>query len=353
MSEATILRSVNGPVGTLTINRPQALNALDVETLLAMERELTTLEADPAVRVIVFTGAGDRAFVAGGDIADLDSRQGLAHYLEFAEIVHRVFRRVEICDKPTICAINGWALGGGTELLLATDIRLAADHAKLGLPEITLGLFPGAGGSQRLIRQVSPCKARELMFVGDRITIVDHYLAGAYIVDPFHDAVRSGRRGLLVMRRLAPDRFTETEYYRRHYQATGILDEVGFILRLRHADAVLSLSRIGAVPAFSRRDIARLESAAPLVQALAERHWLERFSPTAGDDQAAAAISHPLLSKRELEIVTLILKGHSSYSIAATLGLSPNTVKVHRRQAYAKLGISSQAELFHLFLSRR
>lgn len=173
MSEPTILRSVNGPVGTLTINRPQALNALDVDTLLAMERELTALETDPAVRVIIFTGAGDRAFIAGGDIADLDSRQGLAHYLEFAEIVHRVFRRVETCDKPTICAINGWALGGGTELLLATDIRLAADHAKLGLPEITLGLFPGAGGSQRLIRQVSPCKARELMFVGDRITAAE------------------------------------------------------------------------------------------------------------------------------------------------------------------------------------
>jgi enoyl-CoA hydratase len=173
MSEPTILRSVNGPVGTLTINRPQALNALDVDTLLSLERELTALEADPTVRVIVFTGAGDRAFVAGGDIADLDSRQGLAHYLEFAETVHRVFRRVEVCDKPTICAINGWALGGGTELLLATDIRLAADSAKLGLPEITLGLFPGAGGSQRLIRQVSPCKARELMFVGDRISAAE------------------------------------------------------------------------------------------------------------------------------------------------------------------------------------
>ena len=173
MSEATILRSVEGPVGTLTVNRPQALNALDVDTLLAMERELTALEADPAVRVIVFTGAGERAFVAGGDIADLDSRRGLAHYLEFAEIVHRVFRRVETCDKPTICAVNGWALGGGTELLLATDIRICADHAKLGLPEITLGLFPGAGGTQRLIRQVSPCKAKELMFLGDRITAAE------------------------------------------------------------------------------------------------------------------------------------------------------------------------------------
>jgi DNA-binding CsgD family transcriptional regulator len=190
--------------------------------------------------------------------------------------------------------------------------------------------------------------------VGDRTTIVDHYLAGAYILDPFYDAVRrEPGAGVLVMRRLAPDRFADTEYYRRHYQATGIADEIGFILKLRHADAVLSLSRIGAVPAFSRRDIARLESAAPLVRALAERHWHARFNPPAEDEKAAATISHPLLSKRELEIVTLILKGHSTYSIAAVLGLSPNTVKVHRRQAYAKLNISSQAELFHLFLSRR
>jgi len=189
--------------------------------------------------------------------------------------------------------------------------------------------------------------------VGDRTTIVEHYLAGAYILDPFYDAVRNPPPGgMLIMRKLAPDRFAETEYYRRHYQATGIVDEIGFVLKLRDADAVLSLSRMGGVPAFSRRDIARLESAAPVVRALAERHWHARLDPAGGGD-AAATISHPLLSKRELEIVTLILKGHSTYSIAATLGLSPNTVKVHRRQAYAKLTISSQAELFHLFLSRR
>ncbi len=192
--------------------------------------------------------------------------------------------------------------------------------------------------------------------IGDRVTIVDHYLDGAYILDPFYDAVRNAKfdGGVLVMRRLAPDRFTETEYFRRHYQATGIVDEIGFILKLPHVDAVLSLSRIGDVPGFSRRDIARLESAAPIVRALAERHWRARFDPPREEEEdAAATISHPLLSKRELEIVTLILKGHSTYSIAATLGLSPNTVKVHRRQAYAKLSISSQAELFHLFLSRR
>lgn len=166
----SILTTVEAGIGLLTINRPKVLNALDAPTLLELETAFGQLEANAEVRAIIITGAGDRAFVAGGDIADLNSRGGLAHYEEFAEIVHRVFRRIEISDKPTIAAVNGFALGGGTELILATDIRVLADTARLGLPEITLGLFPGAGGTQRIIRQIAPCRAKEIMFTGDQIT---------------------------------------------------------------------------------------------------------------------------------------------------------------------------------------
>ncbi len=177
MSERVLVESTDH-IAVLTINRPQALNALDVPTLLELEAAFEQLERDDDVRVIIFTGAGDRAFVAGGDIADLNSRNGLAHYREFAEVVHRVFRRIEICDKPTIAAVNGYALGGGTELILATDIRILADTARLGLPEITLGLFPGAGGTQRIMRQVPPCRAKEIMFTGEQISAAEAVAIG-------------------------------------------------------------------------------------------------------------------------------------------------------------------------------
>jgi enoyl-CoA hydratase len=167
MSERVLLQLEN-EIAVITINRPETLNALDMETLAELDDIFGRAAADADVRVTIITGAG-KAFVAGGDIADLNSRGGLRHYLELGERLHRVFRRIELSDKPTIAAVNGFALGGGTELVLCTDIRIAARSASFGLPEINLGLFPGAGGSQRLLRQISPCKAREIMFTGNRI----------------------------------------------------------------------------------------------------------------------------------------------------------------------------------------
>src|SRR3546814_7427162 len=197
MSDAPVLVEVDGPIGLITVNRPETLNAIDVPTCLALEAALDRLEADAAVRVIIVTGAG-RAFVAGGDIADLNSRQGLAHYREFAEDIHRVFRRFEICDKPTIAAVNGFALGGGTELLLCLDIRILSEKARLGLPEIPLGIFPGAGGPQRMNRPVPLCRAKELMFAGDHISADEAVAIGlANRVVP-HDELMAEARALAL-----------------------------------------------------------------------------------------------------------------------------------------------------------
>lgn len=193
MTTEPILLDTDGAIATLTINRPDTLNALDVDTIRAMHLTLDKIENDPALRVVIITGAG-RAFIAGGDIADLNSRQGLPHYQEFAEDIHNLFRRIETFDKPTIGAVNGFALGGGTELLLTLDLRILSDKAKLGLPEITLGLFPGAGGTQRIIRQLPLCRAKEIMYTGDMLTADEAVTVGlANRVVPHDDLMAEAR----------------------------------------------------------------------------------------------------------------------------------------------------------------
>lgn len=169
MTDDAVLTRREGAVGVMTFNRPAELNTLNLPMMLAMEAALDRLEADTQVHVIVITGADERAFMAGGDIKDLATRRPTGWYDEFGKTVHRVFHRFEACDKPTLAVVNGWALGGGMELMLCTDLRLLAAEARIGLPEIRLGLFPGGGGSQRLMRQIPLCQAKQLMFTGQHL----------------------------------------------------------------------------------------------------------------------------------------------------------------------------------------
>lgn len=154
-----------GSVTTVTVNRPQALNALDAPTLEALCEAFGAIEADPAVRCAILTGAGERAFIAGADIkamSALTPRQARA----FAELGHRLGDLIEGLRVPVIAAVNGYALGGGCELALACDFAYAARTAKFGQPEVSLGVIPGFGGTQRLARRVGIGRARELCYTG-------------------------------------------------------------------------------------------------------------------------------------------------------------------------------------------
>ena len=157
-----------GNIGVLTINRPKALNALNSETLKDLDTAIDHIEKQDDIYVVILTGAGDKAFVAGADIAemkDLNEEEGK----EFGLLGNKVFRRLENLDKPVIAAINGFALGGGCEISMACDIRIATTKAKFAQPEVGLGITPGFGGTQRLPRIVGPGKAKELIYTGDMI----------------------------------------------------------------------------------------------------------------------------------------------------------------------------------------
>jgi enoyl-CoA hydratase len=159
---------IDSAIAVITISRPKALNALDTATITELSEGLTQLEANRAVRVVIITGEGDKAFVAGADIPELQ-RADMAEAMKLSAAGHTLFARLESSHLVTIAAVNGFALGGGCELAMACDIRYASDAAKFGQPEINLGIIPGYGGTQRLPRLIGRGKALEMLLTGDMI----------------------------------------------------------------------------------------------------------------------------------------------------------------------------------------
>jgi len=158
----------DGYVAIVAVNRPSKLNALDNLTIEQLDGVIADLEQDDAVGVIILTGAGEKAFVAGADITVL-AKQGVIDGKENSQLGQAMTLRIERCSKPVIAAINGFALGGGLELALACDVRFASDNAKVGLPEVSLGIIPGYGGTQRLPRLVGSGLALQMILQGDPI----------------------------------------------------------------------------------------------------------------------------------------------------------------------------------------
>ena len=156
-------------IAIIRINRPEALNAMNVDVIAELSRTIDILAADDAVKVVILTGAGERSFCAGADISYMvDIEPMMAE--KYASSAQAVLNKIEKLEKPVIAAVNGFALGGGCELAMVCDIRIASSNAKIGQPEVTIGIPPGWGGTQRLTRIVGPAKAKEMIFTGKMIS---------------------------------------------------------------------------------------------------------------------------------------------------------------------------------------
>ena len=164
-----IVVKIEDGIAIITFNRPKALNALNITLLDELHYALDRVQNNEDIRVLVLTGAGDKSFVAGADITELATFNALQGK-KFSQFGHRIIGKLQQMPIPVIAAVNGFALGGGSEMALACDFIYASDNAMFGLPEITLGLIPGFGGTQRLPRLVGPNRAKEMIFTGEMIT---------------------------------------------------------------------------------------------------------------------------------------------------------------------------------------
>ncbi len=177
MNLKNLLVEIADGTAVVTINRPKALNALNEETLRELQCAFVGLAEDTNVQVIIITGSGEKAFVAGADISAMQPLDAL-QAREFAKLGHEVMRSIEACPKPVIAAVNGFALGGGCELALGCDIRIAAENARFGQPEVNLGVIPGFGGTQRLARLVGKGLAMEIILTGDMLDAAEAHRIG-------------------------------------------------------------------------------------------------------------------------------------------------------------------------------
>lgn len=169
---ANLLYEVRDGIAFITLNRPKVLNALNAATLAELNTAIEAIRDDETIRAALLTGAGDKAFAAGADIQELSQAEAI-HGRDLALRGQAVFRALETCGKPVIACINGFALGGGCELALACTLRIASDHAKLGQPEVKLGLIPGYGGTQRLARLVGKGVALQIILTAEMVSAAD------------------------------------------------------------------------------------------------------------------------------------------------------------------------------------
>ena len=166
-----------GEIALLRINRPEALNAMNIDVVSELSRTLDIVGSDESIKVVIITGAGEKSFCAGADISYMVNIDPITAE-KYASSAQSVLNKIERLDKPVIGAVNGYALGGGCELAMVCDIRIASSNAKLGQPEVTIGIPPGWGGTQRLMRLVGPAKAKELVFTGKMVSAEEAFQLG-------------------------------------------------------------------------------------------------------------------------------------------------------------------------------
>lgn len=196
--------AVADAIATITVNRPEKMNALDSETLSELSAAFAGIALDPEVRGVIVTGKGEKAFVAGADIAEL-AELGPMEALELSRRGQAVFREIELSRKPVVAAVNGFALGGGCELALACHLRIASENARFGLPEVKLGIIPGYGGTLRLPRIIGKGRALEMILSGEMVNASEAYRMGlANRIVPSAALQEAARSMLLTILRNGP-----------------------------------------------------------------------------------------------------------------------------------------------------